>query len=1253
MTSRFMRHAAILVFLSFVLSISISFIHSPNSSVDLQALRRAKTIEPANAPVSALGLLGLGIENAPVFSQGLAVFQEIEGIAETSSDSLFTDVQASVYVLYNADLISEIDKDDAFDIVNMAVYYAQGIRRDQVKEGDDFRILRFNDIKGVAASLQVAFQELIANTTDSQVKSRLTEEMAKITAACQMAALWVTSPVSSTPMLEALAGGRTTIMAVNARYPQSIPGVMLAAQELGAPVMFEIAMSESNLEGGYTGQTPEAFADAVRYWAALLGFDLPYAIHADHTTVAKDTADAIEKAKALNQAQLAAGFTSFAIDPSSLPAVRETNQLAVFNKMDVTALRLLGIREFFAHAIAAHGEYKKMEELRPIIESFQLAVLNSMLEDDLIRLGMGKEFTKALVEHGKFKGIKELSDIIKTVNATPKDVDILMGHIESECGVVKDVGTIMNYIESKILVGVLDKAVADGYDFTKIPRISQDLSNRIIAHGNFSSLSELEAICGDEFVYIEGIDEPVKVYEYLKTYLDLKRIIEINEELAKLIPSDLGLEVEVGHVGRIDPLTGEAVITTPLEAVVLIESLKARGINPQLIAVNNGTKHGNVYDDKGNLVPTSVDIKRTAEIAQAIRPLGVTIAQHGTTGTPYDTLKNYLAGNLLKGNVGTFWQNIALANMPEDLFKRMAQWTVDNYDKEGKLKNAPPIASLTRAEILANGSPYAKFLSDNIKNAIKPFKTEIDSMPVADMLRIIEAGRQGSYEWYNAFNARDKIWDIIDDLGWGWESPYAVYITDQALLDEANLINILRKGEGGSLIVDRNRGTHIARLSRSGARILTYGGLSNAEVLNGISEGKFEAVSQQYLIDQALAHKDKCILAFTGGGDSAGINAVISAAASQLKGLNTEMTVLGVENAGAGLIVAPENFRTQLILIDDLLTRDMVDQASTALGSSRINPFKIEKKDSPKYEESLRNYESAMRNINGFGGFICTGGDDNLKTAAKIAELNPDAFVFATAKTIDGDVMVNNQTVRALGFDSAAAAYRSEIYSIAQSAFTHGEKGQPMVMFVEAMGRDAGRLAFESARGDVFDGLTDAEKRRQEELRGTILILTPEYAASLADIEAAIRHKIAQYKCCTVVVAEGYTIPEHPEAGREEIRDHFGNVRLGGVGQALAGFIEPRLKDLKVKVRANNLLTYEGRGAMPTELDRIMGIRIGARIASLIAQGVTGGRFVGYTNAMNPLEEDPIVTELSGISNGNTLKLYPREVLLLNGVIMY
>ncbi|MCX5657838.1 MAG: class II D-tagatose-bisphosphate aldolase, non-catalytic subunit, partial [Candidatus Omnitrophica bacterium] len=435
-----MKYSAVLVFLSFVLSSSSSLI---NSSRDSYAFRRAKTIES----VSVLGLLGLGIENAPVFSEGLAIFRQIEERAKASPDNLFLEVvQASVHVLYGYDLLSKADKEDALDIVNMAAYYVKGVRRDQVKQGDDFRMLRFDDIKGVAASLQNAFKELIADTTDPEAEIRFREEMAKVTAVCQMAALWATSPVSSTPMLEALAGGKSTVMAINARYPQSIPGAMLAAKELNAPLIIEGAASEVNLEGGYTGQTPQTLYDTTTYWAAVLGFDLPYAIHADHTTVSKDSSDAIEKARILNQAQVDAGFTSFAIDPASLPAVREATQLSA---------------------------------------------LNGMTQEDFMAIdGIGSILAKNLAEQGEFKSLK--------------DVYKLFGEERKE-----GFTNLLNEVESRLLVKVLNGMT--GRDLSLIPRISSAevalISSEITIQGGFKTIEELKTLIGDRKVSIEGIGE--------------------------------------------------------------------------------------------------------------------------------------------------------------------------------------------------------------------------------------------------------------------------------------------------------------------------------------------------------------------------------------------------------------------------------------------------------------------------------------------------------------------------------------------------------------------------------------------------------------------------------------------------------------------------------------------------------------------------------------------------------------------------
>lgn len=109
------------------------------------------------------------------------------------------------------------------------------------------------------------------------------------------------------------------IMACNTRIKQVIPGIMQAAEELDAVVAFELTRSEGGLDGGYTGQTPEIFFDAVIDYAERVKFSKPFIIHGDHITVRNASPGELAEAEKLLLAQIAAGFTSFAIDASFNP----------------------------------------------------------------------------------------------------------------------------------------------------------------------------------------------------------------------------------------------------------------------------------------------------------------------------------------------------------------------------------------------------------------------------------------------------------------------------------------------------------------------------------------------------------------------------------------------------------------------------------------------------------------------------------------------------------------------------------------------------------------------------------------------------------------------------------------------------------------------------------------------------------------------------------------------------------------------
>lgn len=112
---------------------------------------------------------------------------------------------------------------------------------------------------------------------------------------------------------------RMIVMAANPRISHVIPGIMRAAQELDAVVAFELTRTEGGIDGGYTGQTPESFSTTVLSYAEACGFTKPFIIHADHVTIRDTSADELQAAQQLIEAQLAAGFTSYALDASFNP----------------------------------------------------------------------------------------------------------------------------------------------------------------------------------------------------------------------------------------------------------------------------------------------------------------------------------------------------------------------------------------------------------------------------------------------------------------------------------------------------------------------------------------------------------------------------------------------------------------------------------------------------------------------------------------------------------------------------------------------------------------------------------------------------------------------------------------------------------------------------------------------------------------------------------------------------------------------
>ncbi|WP_419662819.1 ketose-bisphosphate aldolase family protein [Desulfosarcina variabilis str. Montpellier] len=121
-----------------------------------------------------------------------------------------------------------------------------------------------------------------------------------------------------------------------------------------------------------------------------------------------------------------------------------------------------------------------------------------------------------------------------------------------------------------------------------------------------------------------------------------------NLELKPLIPDWSGLETEIGEI------KGKLGLSTPSEALFLIQGLNAHDIFPNWIALNNGSVHGIEASGQG------IQVDLTKKIHEALVPYHVSGAQHGTSGNSSQRLREIAKHtNTTKANVATALQMIS------------------------------------------------------------------------------------------------------------------------------------------------------------------------------------------------------------------------------------------------------------------------------------------------------------------------------------------------------------------------------------------------------------------------------------------------------------------------------------------------------------------------------------------------------------------------------------------------------------------
>jgi len=221
--------------------------------------------------------------------------------------------------------------------------------------------------------------------------------------------------------------------------------------------------------------------------------------------------------------------------------------------------------------------------------------------------------------------------------------------------------------------------------------------------------------------------------------------IDATTELARHIKQKMGsrkfgLEVEVGEIGK-ENEQGK-VVTTPGEAVTFIKALNENGVEPDVLAIANGTIHGNVFDDKGNVIEqVGIDLDQTRKVAAALRDMNshVRIAQHGITGTPRELINTmFPKGDILKGNVATHWQNIVLDTVKvydPELYREIHDWTLATYGPKNP------------------GKPDKVVFGKNVKNCFGQFYTRFQNLEFEAVDTIEAFAYAEARTYFKAFGA--------------------------------------------------------------------------------------------------------------------------------------------------------------------------------------------------------------------------------------------------------------------------------------------------------------------------------------------------------------------------------------------------------------------------------------------------------------------------------------------------------------------
>ena len=283
-----------------------------------------------------------------------------------------------------------------------------------------------------------------------------------------------------------------------------------------------------------------------------------------------------------------------------------------------------------------------------------------------------------------------------------------------------------------------------------------------------------------------------------------------------------------------------------------------------------------------------------------------------------------------------------------------------------------------------------------------------------------------------------------------------------------------------------------------------------------------------------MEQKIKKIALLTGGGDCPGLNAVIRAV-TRTAILNYGIEVIGYKFGYRGL------YNNDFIPLTLDTVSGILHRGGTILYSSnKDNLFDyLVEEDGQMVKKDVSDVAVENLKKEGVDVLVVIGGDGTLTSARDFARKG--VKVIGVPKTIDNDLASTDVT---FGFNTAIDVVTEALDRLHTTAESHHR-----IMLCEVMGRNAGWIALEAGIAGSAD-----------------IILLPEIPYDINKIAEKVKEREEEGKNFTIIVVSEGAKPKDGEVVVAKIvADSPDPIRLGGIGNKLAGDLEKLIKDHEVR----------------------------------------------------------------------------------------